>query len=766
MKFCFSFIVVFLCIVFANGQSTSLKYSRVKVDLQERTLSELALLGLETDHGTVRPGQYIVNEYSELELSLLRSNGFAYKTLIEDVSKYYVDQNLNASSRGADVNCDASKFLFDTPQNYTYGSMGGYHTYGELLSVLDQMNDKFPALISKRQAIDSFLTEENRPLYWVKIGDQPRQNEGEPKILYTALHHAREPAGLSQMIFYMWYLLENYNKDPEVKFLVDSTSLYFIPCVNPDGYVYNEVNNPNGGGLWRKNRSVVGGDTVGVDLNRNYGFEWAYDDIGSSSNPNSSTYRGEKGFSEPETQAIRAFTEKHKFDVALNYHSYGNLLIYPWGFSDGPTPEDHTFKGIAEAMTVTNNYLAGTASETVGYTVNGTSDDHMYGEHGTFAFTPEIGNPFSGFWPPRDRIDFLNKSVLDQNLIVAKLVHTYVDVQLLETVDNQLRFELKKYSLDTDEIRVSLKSLTEGIKLESPNQLITVDHLQTIIYEAAFTVNGDPEAIPEARIVMSLEYPSYTESDTFTIPISSTQFETVLEDDAEDMTEWSSDVWGNSTERSFEGTTSLTDSPFNTYEASSNSILTTSESIDLSEVVSATLQYHASWGIEEDFDYAQVRISTDGEAFYPLCGLYTENGTAFQDNGQPIYDGKQDEWVREMISLDDYIGEEVWIQFALISDEIEHQDGFYLDDIEVVVKRELSSSTDHILLENDEFVIVPNPFTQDFSVLLDNQDVNDYNIFDYLGRKVSKSEMIPGVYFVEVMVGGKRKTIIKAIKVK
>ncbi|MBQ0741152.1 peptidase M14, partial [Aquimarina celericrescens] len=79
------------------------------------------------------------------------------------------------------------------------------------------------------------------------------------EMLFTSLHHAREPIALSQNLFYMWYLLENYNSNPEIKTLVDNTELYFIPIVNPDGYIYNQQTNPNGGGYWRKNRRNNGG---------------------------------------------------------------------------------------------------------------------------------------------------------------------------------------------------------------------------------------------------------------------------------------------------------------------------------------------------------------------------------------------------------------------------------------------------------------------------------------------------------------------------
>jgi murein tripeptide amidase MpaA len=97
-------------------------------------------------------------------------------------------------------------------------------------------------------------------------------------------------------MYYMWYLLENYGTDPEATYLVDNREMYFVPCFNPDGYEYNRQTDPNGGGMWRKNRRNNGG-SYGVDLNRNFGYMWGYDDLGSSPIPSSETYRGPSAFS-------------------------------------------------------------------------------------------------------------------------------------------------------------------------------------------------------------------------------------------------------------------------------------------------------------------------------------------------------------------------------------------------------------------------------------------------------------------------------------
>src|SRR6185295_2157584 len=127
------------------------------------------------------------------------------------------------------------------PSHFSLGSMGGYLTYQEMLDNLDSMFSNFPNLITIRQQVGTGTSIEGRPLYYVKISDNPTVSEPEPQMLYTALHHAREPESLSQLIYYMWYLLENYSSSSLVQNIVNNSELYFIPCINPDGYVYNET---------------------------------------------------------------------------------------------------------------------------------------------------------------------------------------------------------------------------------------------------------------------------------------------------------------------------------------------------------------------------------------------------------------------------------------------------------------------------------------------------------------------------------------------
>src|SRR5262249_2175906 len=151
-----------------------------------------------------------------------------------------------------------------------------------------------------------------------------------------------------------------------VTYLVNNRELYFIPVVNPDGYVYNQTTNPNGGGRWRKNRRNSGGGAFGVDINRNFDYKWGYDDVGSSPEPASEHYRGASPASEPETPAIQNFVLSRHFTMSLNYHSYGDSFNFPWGYlPDFFTPDHPTFVALATEMSRFNHYRHGTPNETV-----------------------------------------------------------------------------------------------------------------------------------------------------------------------------------------------------------------------------------------------------------------------------------------------------------------------------------------------------------------------------------------------------------------
>ncbi|MFN0215526.1 MAG: M14 family zinc carboxypeptidase [Saprospiraceae bacterium] len=414
-----------VCLLFAPLQAQNpghsqvrQTYLKVRINTENGALAKLSALGVAVDHGELANGYFITDLNSD-EYALIQKD-FNVTVLETDMEKVYADlikvDQLNPNPpAGERFDCS-----YSTPTNFNLGSMGSYLTYQQMLDELDQMVALYPDLITVRQTVSpSLTTAEGRPLYYVKISDNPNTDEAEPRILYTALHHAREPMSMMSLIFYMHYLLENYASDPEIQNLVDSDELYFIPCVNPDGYVYNQTTNPNGGGLWRKNRRLNSGGSYGVDLNRNYGYQWGLNS-GSSGSQSSDTYRGTSAFSEPETQMIRDFCIEKEFVTALNNHSYGNYLIHQWEYENS-VPEPATFAALGAELTTCNNYTIGNAFQTVGYLASGGSGDWMYGEQSAkpkvYNFTPEIG---SSFWPAPSSIVSLCENTMRMFLEMAE----------------------------------------------------------------------------------------------------------------------------------------------------------------------------------------------------------------------------------------------------------------------------------------------------------------------------------------------------------
>ena len=411
--------VAFLLLLLAaplGAQPVQERYSEVRLDVPTdgRLAERLAAHGLILDHARVEEtarGRVLRTVLSETELAAARAAGVGVEVLVEDVAAEAAAQPvLSEAERRAALAAGGI-------QGNIFGSMGGFPTFTEALAILDDMHAQYPELISARVSLGQ--SHEGRDIWMVEVSDNPGVDEHEPEVLITALHHAREPAGLTTVLYTLWYLLENYETDPRIRYLVNRRRLFVVPVLNPDGYVYNETTDPDGGGMWRKNRRVNGGGSRGVDLNRNYGYLWGYDDWGSSPNPSSETYRGPAPFSEPEIVALRDFLEGgRRVRVAFNYHTYGDLLLFPWGYDFVYTPDHALFVTASQQLTAVNGYTYGIGPEIL-YSTNGGSDDWMYGEQTTkrkiFSLTPEVGD---WFWPSSSQIVPLAVENLQANLLL------------------------------------------------------------------------------------------------------------------------------------------------------------------------------------------------------------------------------------------------------------------------------------------------------------------------------------------------------------
>jgi len=546
----------------------------------------------------------------------------------------------------------------------------------------------------------------------VKISDNPEVSENEPGILYTALHHAREPESMMQMIYFMYYLLENYNSDPSVQYLVNNRELFFIPVVNPDGYEFNRQTDPNGGGFWRKNRRN-NGSSYGVDLNRNYGpmAYWNAPNGGSSTSPSSDTYRGTAPFSEPEINNIKNFLAGKGIKNTLNYHTFGNLLIYPYGALEHETPDSLIFREFAGDMTFYNGYTSGTDQQTVGYSTRGNSDDYAYDGDiplnggKIFAMTPEVGNSSDGFWPPQNRIFPLAQENVLPNLYYAWVAGEYVS---LENANFQQQYFLpgdavellpllKNKGLSSAyNISVELSSLSSYATININSAIIdSIPSSESVQLQTplSFTISSGAPVEERIKLLLTTKTNGITMSDdTLSIIIGIPNY-VFIDTTNNPLSLWTvtstpaNPKWEATTLSYYSSPTSYTDSKTGNYSNSATVTMTLTNSIDLSSYQNPFLRFWTKYDIESDWDYGQVKISTNnGTTWIPLQGNYTQPGTgSFQPNGQPVYDGTQNNWVYEEINLAAYTANQVKLRYELKTDGSQTRDGWYVDDIGIVV---------------------------------------------------------------------------------
>ncbi|MCB9194821.1 MAG: immune inhibitor A [Flavobacteriales bacterium] len=792
-------------LVESTERSTQEKWQRARIYYTSNDqLALLASQGLALDHGKKKPGVYFESDFTENQLAIARMIGCEVEVLIDDVKAYYVEggkaenlkpKNLEEKNTACTSGGSSGVPAYNTPSNWELGSMGGFYTYNEILAELDQMASLYPNLITVKSAISTFQTEEGRSIYWVKISDNPNTDEAEPEMLYDAVHHAREPAAVQQLIYFMWYLLENYNTNTEIKGIVDNTELYFIPVLNPDGYQYNCTQDPNGGGMWRKNRRNNGGGKYGVDNNRNYHYvdgnsNEVWNTTGVSSNPSDDTYPGTSYLSEVENQAMKWFCENHDFRMALNNHTYDNSLLHPYGYDYNKyTPEEATYVAIADMMVLYNGLGMNSILSSALYPASGDSDDWGYGadlatKPRIFSFTPEIGNNSHGFWPNINDIEDLCNSMMWTNITAAHLITNYAKTEdaseyTVADLTGYFKYTIQRLGLeDPSNFTISMNPISSNIiSFGSSNDHNGMTILQSDLDSISYSL--DPSILPGELI----QYEILIDNGYYTESIDVEKIygvgDVIFSDNGNNLNNWTvSQTWGSTAEDYYSASSSITDSPGSNYNNGINKTITLSNTIDLSIALSATVSFYAKWDVENNYDYVQFEVSTNGGSTWePQCGNYTNTGTSDQDQGKPLYDGTQSSWVKEEINLSDYLGSTIKFRFKIISDNFVNGDGFYFDDFEVNVIEASSQSINwnEVLISG-----YPNPASNSFFVeydlsntsiengdliLMDNlgQVVNVITLNGEKGRLMINTEtMVAGVYYYQIQ-GSTNKSQVKKL---
>jgi carboxypeptidase T len=350
---------IFVSVAIADSHAKQLVTVYIETQDDVDTLSDLGLDIWEVDQGRVIARSY------EGQMIDLKGKGFTVELLSgEKIDK----QSVQAATQVA------------------------YHSYNSLKTALQNLEYKYPNIAKIYDIGDSWEKTEgiaNRDILAIKISDNVTdEEEDEPDILFMGGIHAREWISVEVPFYLAMFLVDHYNTDQKVRQMVDSREIWIVPLVNPDGLEYSRTEDR----YWRKNRRDNGDGTFGVDPNRNFGYNWGL--AGSSGDPESETYRGVAPFSEPETQAIRELVSAHDFSSSISYHSYSQLVLYPWGYTWDAPPHEDQLSEMAEGMANAikdvygQNYTAEQASDL--YITSGGSDDWLYGSYNIAAFTIEL----------------------------------------------------------------------------------------------------------------------------------------------------------------------------------------------------------------------------------------------------------------------------------------------------------------------------------------------------------------------------------------
>lgn len=646
-------------------------YSELIVNVAKPSaLQKLIGLDFDLDHPHIDSDGWITLYMVKDELLRLQESDLDYQITIEDYGKHYLE-NIYTPIEQLPLQKEQR-----TADNFGYGSMGGFYTLSEIEQKLDDMETLFPSLVKQKFSIGS--SHEGRPIWAVKISDNADVAEDEPAVYYDALHHAREPLSMAVTINYMFWLLENYATDPQVNYIINNRELYFVPVVNPDGYEYNRSTNPSGGGLWRKNRRDNSGSCEGVDLNRNYSVNFGLNDTCSSPNTCSNVYRGPNAFSEPESAAVKAFTDSIQAGVAFSTHSTaGNFLMPDPGIA---APFFDIYSEWATDFLSENDYPFGTTIEMLNYSSCGQTRTYLHVE-GTYAWTPEIDG--SGFWPDPSEIF----SLVDEN-VYPLFYQSWIAGGYANLQSHQITGEAiagSSFDLGVEVKNKGVESTVHDVTVtvETFDPLITVSGIQNYStipartkmdnFSNPFTISIGAGFSQASFVVDMVVMQGGVETNREPITIFVGSKTVLFSDDSEiTNTNWTSSgsgkPWTYTTDDSYGGLRSICDSDGGNGVNNSLNQIELTNALDISNTNKPILEFMSKWSIENG-DVINLEVSTDNGSNYTTIKTFEE--------AEP--------WHQEIIDLSAYkFSSQLKLKFSLDYDSSIPGDGFYFDDLSII----------------------------------------------------------------------------------
>lgn len=342
------------------------------------------------------------------------------------------------------------------------------------------------------------------------------------------------------------------------------------------------------------------------------------------------------------------------------------------------------------------------------------------------------------------------------NILTAKFAGHYAMVEetdppLIQETDGYFHLDVKRYGLeDGTEYTVSVEPISDNIT-ETGEDLVyeELELMETVADSVMYVLDENIAQGDSIVYQLSMDDGFTVQQDTivklFGTPVA------IYDNEVENLDGFENDGWGITDEYFTSEPYSITESPGTDYFNNQYKTIRIADTVDLTEAVFANFSFMAKWEIESGYDYVQVQVSADeGETWEPLSGQYTSTGTGYQQEGEPVYDGMQSAWVLEEVKLQDYLGEQLFIRFVFESDGGVTEDGFYFDDLEVMILEQLSTEASHQNRKAD-IRVYPNPARENIFVNIATETgAGEITFYNLKGEKVMQKRVRQGSVSVSV----------------
>lgn len=742
------------------------------------------------------------------DIALYRPNHFI--DLVLDENQFNQFQNMNLNIQVIQTESEIKNNLQSQTRD-----IPGYRNYSQIIAQLNQYASNYSDICELHNLGNSLgadyiassygtaYNDFNHQLIALKVSDNPNIEEDEPSFYFMGAHHAREPLSTEVTMAVLDYYLSNYNIDPEITDLINTSQIWFLPIVNPNG---QKIVLDQEDVWWRKNirdnnsnhqfdtYNQYGYGIDGVDLNRNYGFGWGY--FSSTDDITYPTYHGTEAFSEPETMIIKNLIDSHSFVAGISYHTYGGLVLHPWG----SLPNVYSPDGLALADLA--NQMAETILKTDGsnqhydpgygwelYAASGGLDEYAYGQNSIFGYTIELAEEFipsasivtqtcqNNLEASKIIVSRVKKSCLtglikdtDNNPIVAQV---YV-----ETVDNtgypkQPYLSNAQYGRYYRLLMPGLYNVTfSAWGYQTQTFLISIDTDQQTILDITLepsetcTVSGfvldetTSLPVPQASVTLlnSGIEPVFTDEQGFFMIEEACSGEQIVRINKAGGDKVQHIITLNPGNNTFTFTLSpafisdnfdngaLTWAKTGSWGLNSNQFVSPDNSLADSPSGNYTPDSQSYCRFPSAIDLSEcsnASVSFMAKHQIALKGEYIAfeiSTDAINWQALKIFTGNQPDWSEYYLSLNSYLGQSVWMRFVYNNNYNSTSDGIYIDNFQVFKNSNCVSANDHNVNSLSFKVLgnYPNPFNPDTHIRFQIEQAGtvDLNIYNIKGQKV------------------------------